>query len=177
MFKISLFWQLGPKSAHTKNTIKIGVSATHFLENSFESRNGHFWTNKAQIQKFQLSFFFCAFFFSNNNKKHKNSWNPYFYSVLAELKRENFQNLNLKHRKLKNPIFAPFFRKRLFLENCQIIGNKKTHTHTHTHTHNDNWAKKSPETPIFIVQKWPWPKYWLWLGQNIDFEKGQTWPK
>ena len=59
-----------PKNAHPKNTIKIGVSATHFLENSFESRNGHFWKKKTQIQKFQLSFFF-AFFFSNNNKKHK----------------------------------------------------------------------------------------------------------
>ena len=27
------------------------------------------------------------------------------------------------------------------------------------------------------MRKWPWPKYWLWLGQNIDFEKGKTWPK
>ena len=60
-----------PKSAHPKNTIKIGVSATHFVEKSSESRNGHFWTKKSQIQKFQLSFFF-AFFFSYNNKKHKN---------------------------------------------------------------------------------------------------------
>ena len=51
------FWQLGPKSAHPKNTIKIAVSATHFVENSPESRNGHFWTKKSQIQKFQLSFF------------------------------------------------------------------------------------------------------------------------
>ena len=30
--KISSFWQLGPKSAHPKNTIKIGVSARHFLK-------------------------------------------------------------------------------------------------------------------------------------------------
>ena len=75
--KISLFWQLGQKSAHPKNTIKIGVSATHFVENSSESRNGHFWTKKSQIQKFQLSFFF-AFFFSYNNKNTKVSWDPYF---------------------------------------------------------------------------------------------------
>ena len=69
--KFPFFDNLAKKSAHPKNTIKIGVSATHFLENSFESRNGHFWTKKTQIQKFQLSFFFCLFF-SNNNKKHKN---------------------------------------------------------------------------------------------------------
>ena len=36
---------------------------------------------------------------------------PYFHSVLANLKQENFQMLNLKHRKLKNPDFAPFFEK------------------------------------------------------------------
>ena len=36
--------------------------------------------------------------------------------------------------------------------------------------------KKSPETPIFIVRKWPWPSYWLWLGPVIDFENPQTWP-
>ena len=33
-----------PKSAHPKNTIKIGVSANFFLENTYASRNGHFWT-------------------------------------------------------------------------------------------------------------------------------------
>ena len=56
-FQNFLFWHLGPKSAHPQNTIKIGVSATHFVENSFESQNGHFWTKKTQIQKFHLSFF------------------------------------------------------------------------------------------------------------------------
>ena len=81
---------------------------------------------KTQIQKFQLSFFF-AIFFSFNNKNTTNCWTPYCYSVLANLKKDNFQNLNLKHWKLKNPIFAPFFRKRLFLENCKIIGHKKKH--------------------------------------------------
>ena len=60
-----------PKKRAPKNTIKIGVSATHFLENSSESRNGSaILDQKTQIQKFQLSFFF-AFFFSYNNKKHK----------------------------------------------------------------------------------------------------------
>ena len=67
---------------------------------------------------------FLPVFFSPNNRKHKKCWNPYFYSVLAP-KKENFQILYLKHWKLKNPMFAPFFWKRLFLENCQIIGHKK----------------------------------------------------
>ena len=60
---------------------------------------------------------YFAFFFSINNKKHKNLLKPLCYSVLANLKKENFQKFNLKLRNLENPIFAPFFRKRLFLEN------------------------------------------------------------
>ena len=77
---------------------------------------------------------------------------------------------------MKNPIFAPFFWKRQFLEKLpDNWAQKQTHTHTHTHTHNDNWAKKSPETPIFIVRKWPWTSYWLWLGPVVDFENPQTW--
>ena len=88
--KISLFWQLGQKSAHPKNTIKIGVSATHFVENSSESRNGHFWTKKTQIQKFQLSFF-LPFSSLTTTKNTKVSRNPYFYSVLANLKKRIFK--------------------------------------------------------------------------------------
>ena len=125
--KISLFWQLGPKSAHTKNTIKIVVSGPFFLKSSCASRDGHFWTKKSQIHKFQLSFSFACFLLFQQHKTQTNCWNLYFYSVLANLKKENFQNLNLKHWKLKNLIFAPFFCKRLFLENCQKIGDKKKH--------------------------------------------------
>ena len=58
--------------------------------------------------------FFLPVFFSLNNRKHKKCWNPYFYSVLAKQKKENFQILYLKHWKLKNPIFAPFFEKGYF---------------------------------------------------------------
>ena len=53
-------------------------------------------------------------FSQSTTKNTKISWNPYFYSVLTNPQKDNFQNLNLKHRKLKNPIFAPFFWKRLF---------------------------------------------------------------
>ena len=78
--KISLFWggvfQKLPflttwprKRAPPKHYKNRGFS-TPILKNSYASRNGHFWTKKTQIHKFQLSFFF-AFFFSFNNKKHK----------------------------------------------------------------------------------------------------------
>ena len=53
--------------------------------------------------------------------------------------------LKLKHKNLKNPIFAPFFEKKKFLENWQIIGHKK-------HTKWQLSTNKSPETRIFIVQ-------------------------
>ena len=61
------FCQLGQKSAQPKNTLKIGVSATHLLENSFASRNGHFWTKKPNPEIPVIIFF--AFLFSFNNKK------------------------------------------------------------------------------------------------------------
>ena len=77
LFKVSLFWHLGPESAHPKNTIKIGVSGPLFLESRCASRNGHFWTKKPKIYKFQLSFF-LPIFFSFKNKKHKNLLKPLF---------------------------------------------------------------------------------------------------
>ena len=51
-----------------------------------------FWTIN-QIQKLQLSSF-LPIFFSFNNKRHKNELKPYFYSVLANLQTDNFQNVN-----------------------------------------------------------------------------------
>ena len=65
------FLQLGPKSAHTKNTIKIVVSGPFFLKSSCASRNGHFWTKKSQIHKFQLSFFFACFLLFQQHKTQK----------------------------------------------------------------------------------------------------------
>ena len=77
LFKISLFWHLGPESLNPQNTIKIGVSSDFFLETSCVSRNGRFWTKKTKIYKFQLSFF-GPIFFSFKNKKHKNLLKPLF---------------------------------------------------------------------------------------------------
>ena len=76
--KISLFWQLGPKSAHPENTIKIGVSGPFFLESRCASRNGHFWTKKTKIHKFQLSFFFACFLLFQQQKTPKTTETPIF---------------------------------------------------------------------------------------------------
>ena len=77
LFKISLFWHLGPESAHPKNTIKIGVSGPFFLKSSCVSRNGRFWTKKPKIYKFQLSFFF-AYFLLFQKQKNKHLLKPLF---------------------------------------------------------------------------------------------------
>ena len=70
---------------------------------------------------------FFAFFFSFNNKKHKHLLKPYFYSVLANLKRE-FQNFNLKHRKsTKKQFLHPFCKKAFFRKLPDNWATKKTH--------------------------------------------------
>ena len=105
--KIAFFDTLAQKMRTPKHYKNRGFSL--FFEKSYASRNGRFWTKTTQIQKFQLSLFLP--FFSFKNKNTKSCWNPYFYSVLANLEKRIFQKNNLKHRKLKNPIFAPFFEK------------------------------------------------------------------
>ena len=56
---------------------------------------------------------FCIFLLFQQQKT-KISWNPHSYSVLANLQKERFQISRLQHRKLKKPIFAPFFEKGYF---------------------------------------------------------------
>ena len=51
-----------------------------------------FLDKKNQIHKFQLSFFFLPFSSLSTTKNTKICWNPYFYSVLANLKREFSKN-------------------------------------------------------------------------------------
>ena len=53
----SLFWQLGPKSAHPQNTMQIGVSASQFLKNRSASRNSHSWTKKPKSRNSSYHFF------------------------------------------------------------------------------------------------------------------------
>ena len=72
------------KTRAPPNTIKIGgVSEKKLLKNNYASRNGHLWTQKTKLQKFQLSFILSVFF-SFNNKKHKHALKPLFYGVLAK---------------------------------------------------------------------------------------------
>ena len=141
--KDCLFLTPWPRKRAPKNTIKIGVSACFFWKEVMRHETAIFGQKKPKFRNSSYHFFSCLFSLSKT-KNTKISWNPYFYSVLANLKKENFPKINLKHRNLKNPIFAPIFWKRLFLDNCQIIGHKKK-------TLNDNCVcKKSLETTIFI---------------------------
>ena len=57
------------KKARTQKHYKNRGFSNPFLENSSASRNGHFWTKKAKIQKFQLSLFLP--FSSLSTTKHK----------------------------------------------------------------------------------------------------------
>ena len=94
--KISFFDNLAQKARAPQNTIKIEGSANSFFKKAYASRNGHFWAKKTQIQKFQLSFVFAYFFFFNN-KKHKHLLKPLCLWCFGKPKKDNFQNLNLKH--------------------------------------------------------------------------------
>ena len=79
--------------------------------------------------------------------------------------------MNLKHRNLKNPIFAPFFpkkKKAIF----RILANnwtQKIHKMITEH-------QKSAETPIFIVRKWRGPVSTQNLDQLVTIKNPQTWP-
>ena len=53
-----------------------------------------------------------AYFLLFQQQETQKMLKPLFYCVLANLKKENFQNLNSKHWKLKSPIFATLFRKK-----------------------------------------------------------------
>ena len=84
--KIFFFWHgiqklpfLTPwprKRAPQKHYKNRGFSL-FLLERSYASRNGHFWTKKTQIQKFQLSFF-LAFFLFQKQKTQKSVETPIF---------------------------------------------------------------------------------------------------
>ena len=111
--KFPLFDNLAKKRAPKKHYENRGFSKA-FFENRYASRSGHFWIKKTQIPKFQLSF--LVVFFSFSTKNTTINWNPDFYSVLANLKKENFQNLKLKHRKLKTQFLHPLFEKNYFLK-------------------------------------------------------------
>ena len=82
LFKISLFWHIGPESLHPKNTRKIGVSGPFFLKAVVCHETAVFGPKNPKFINFSYHFF--AYFFSFNNKKPKTCWNPYFYSVFRQ---------------------------------------------------------------------------------------------
>ena len=61
-----------PKSAHPKNTIKIWVSARHFLKTDMRHETAIFGQKQSQIQKFQLSLLFCLFLLFQQQKNTQN---------------------------------------------------------------------------------------------------------
>ena len=137
------FDNLANKARTQKHSKNMGFN-TAFLKKRYASRNGHFWK---KIQKFQLSLFLPISSFSTT-KTQQLAEPPDFYSLVANLEKDDFQNLDLKHSQLKNPEFAPFLKKAI-LENCQIIGNQQKHKMI-------TEQQKSPETTITIGRKWPW---------------------
>ena len=82
LFKNSLFLHLGPKNLNPKNTIKIEVLGPFFLKSCCASRNGHFWTKKPKIYKFQLSFFLAYFLLFQQQKTQKSAETPIFIVFL-----------------------------------------------------------------------------------------------
>ena len=76
------FLHPGPKNLNPKNTIKIGVLGPFFLKSCCASRNGHFWTKKPKIYKFQLSFFFACFLLFQQQKTQKFAETPIFIVFL-----------------------------------------------------------------------------------------------
>ena len=74
--KISFFWQLGKKSAHPQNTIKIGVSETHYGKQFWVTKRP--FLDKKQNPEIPVIIFIFAFFFSCNNKFTKIAETPIF---------------------------------------------------------------------------------------------------
>ena len=81
-FKKIPFLHLGPKNLNPKNTIKIEVLGPFFLNSCCASRNGHFWTKKPKIYKFQLSFFLPYFLLFQQQKTQKSAETPIFIVFL-----------------------------------------------------------------------------------------------
>ena len=75
--KFPFFDNLAQKNAHSKNTIKIGVSAKHFLKNRSASQNGHFGTKKTKPE-IPIIIFWGLFFSSSTRKTQESAEIPMF---------------------------------------------------------------------------------------------------
>ena len=114
LFKISLFLTPWPRKRAPKKHYKNRGCRAFFLESRCASRNGHFWTKKTKIHKFQLSLF-CLFSSISTTKNPKHCWNPYFYNVLANQKKRIFKKITLNTENWKkNNFCTPFLKKAIF---------------------------------------------------------------
>ena len=95
-----------------KNTIKIGVLGPFFLKSCCASRSGNFWTKKAKIYKFQLSFF-AYFLLFQQQKTQTSAETPIFIVFLLTKKKENFQKINL-NTEIEKQFLHPFLKKAIF---------------------------------------------------------------
>ena len=146
--KFHFFDNLAQKAAPKKH-YKKGVSARFFLNIRCASRNGHFWTKRPKTRNSGYHLFFAFFFFFSTTKTTQISWNPYFDSVLASLRRE-FSKFKLKTQKFEKPHFCTLVLKKAIFRKLANNWTQKKHKMITEQT-------KSLEPPIFIVRKWPWP--------------------
>ena len=72
--EISLFWQLGPKKPHPKNTIKIGVSGPFFWKADMRHEMAIFGPKKPKF--INSSYHFFCLFLLFQQQKTKNAETP-----------------------------------------------------------------------------------------------------
>ena len=70
-----------PKKPEPQKHYKTRGFRAFFLESRCASRNGHFWTKKPKIYKFQL-YFFCLFSSLSKSKTQKSAETPIFIVFL-----------------------------------------------------------------------------------------------
>ena len=107
--KFSFFDNLAQKTRTLKH-YKIGVLA--FFEKNICVTKRPFLDQKNQNPEIPVIIFLPVFFFFSTTKNTKHCRNPYFYRVLANLKKENFQNLNFKTLKIVKLNFCTLFLKK-----------------------------------------------------------------
>ena len=103
----SPFLTTWPRKRAPKNTIKLGFQQGIFGQNSYALRNVLFWTKNPNPQIPVIIFCFGSFLLCQQ-QKHNNLLKLLFLQFFSKPEEENFQQMNLKQRNLKNPIFAPF---------------------------------------------------------------------
>ena len=109
--KLPFFDTLAQKTRTQKHYKNRGFSLFFFGKKLCVTKRP-FLDKKNPNSEIPVIIFFLAFFSLSKTKNTKICWNPYFYSVLANLKKENFPKINLKTQKFEKTQFLhPFFEK------------------------------------------------------------------